>query len=86
VRSRPDPFDRPLDALLERIRWHGLDHTGDPEAIDAWVAPCPVCGCGRPALRFVERYVGGPVSITCVSGCHETRIVAALAAAPETST
>jgi hypothetical protein len=79
---RPDPFDRPLDALLERMRWHKLIYRWDIRDLTVWHAPCPVCG-GCLALRLVERYVGGPVSITCVNDCHESRIVAALAAAPE---
>jgi hypothetical protein len=78
---RQDPFDRPLDALLERMRRHGIAYRPDLGALDVWLATCPVCG-GSLALRLVERGMGGPVAITCVNGCHESRVFAALAAAP----
>lgn len=76
---RPDPFDRPLDALLERLRIHGRRYRPHPHDLERWIATCPVCG-NEMGLR--EPYVGAAVSVVCGHGCHETRIVHALAAEP----
>ena len=92
--GRRDPFDRPLDALLERMRWHSLEYRPHPGHVDRWVADCPVCDAQWPALELVEHpsvarpllaeeFVGGPVSAICMNGCHESRIIAALAATPK---
>jgi len=40
----------------------------------------------RPSVRrplLAEEFIGGPVSATCINHCHESRIVAALAAVPD---
>jgi hypothetical protein len=76
---RPDPFDRPLDTLLERLRVQGISYGSDPEQIDRWITSCLICG--NRTMLF-EPYVGGPVTIRCVDACDEARIVAALAVEP----
>jgi hypothetical protein len=76
---RPDPFDRPLDALLERLRIHQLSHRPHPDDLERWIATCPCCG-NEMVLR--EPYIGAAVTVICGHGCHETRIIAALAADP----
>lgn len=77
---RSDPFDRPLVALLERLRWHELDYRCLVDDLQLWRATYPCCR-GETTLR--EPFRGGPVTIRCAGlGCDETRIVAALAAAP----
>jgi hypothetical protein len=78
--KRPDPFERPLDALLERLRIHGLDYRPHRTDVECWLADCPVCG-SQMLLR--ERYIGAPAEARCTfGGCHESRIVAALAEPP----
>jgi hypothetical protein len=77
--NRPDPFERPLDALLERLRVHGLDYR-PAKAWDTWTATCPVCG---NSMLLRERFRGAAVELNCIwGGCHESRIVAALAEPP----
>jgi hypothetical protein len=77
---RPDPFDRPLDVLIERLRWHELGYRWSEDDLRLWRAICPCC---RDEMTLRESYVGGPVSIRCAGlGCDETRVVAALAAEP----
>jgi hypothetical protein len=76
---RADPFARPLDATLERLRVHGIPYRGDYSDIDRWLTSCPVCA---EELLLHEPYLGAPVTVRCASQCHESRIVAALAAEP----
>ncbi|HEY4429235.1 MAG TPA: hypothetical protein VGN08_13615 [Solirubrobacteraceae bacterium] len=77
---RADPFERPLDALLERLRVHSIAYRPDFEAVDRWRTSCPCCS-GELILH--EPYVGSAVVVRCVEGeCHESRIVDALAARP----
>jgi hypothetical protein len=76
---RPDPFSRPLDAVLERLRVLRLGYRPHPDDLERWIATCPICG-NEMILR--ENYVGAAVTVICGHGCHETRIVAALAAEP----
>lgn len=71
--------DRPLDALLERLRWHELAYRPHHDDVERWIATCPSCG-NEMVLR--EAYPGAPVTVICGHGCHESRIVAALAAEP----
>jgi hypothetical protein len=79
--SRADPFARPLDAALERMRVHSLGYTPHPGDIRRWVGRCP--SCREYALVLHEPFVGGSVSVTCGRSCDESRIIAGLAAAPE---
>jgi hypothetical protein len=76
---RPDPFDRPLDATLERLRILGLPYRPHFAHVDRWVAVCPCC---QGELHLREPFVGSAVTVSCDGGCHESRIVAALAAEP----
>jgi hypothetical protein len=76
---RPDPFDRPLDACLERLRVHGIPYRPDFAEIDRWIARCPVCA---DELLLHEPYRGSAITVRCGGGCHESRIVEGLAAAP----
>jgi len=79
---RPDPFDRPLDATLERLRVHSLAYRPHFDLVDAWLATCPIDG---EELLLHEPYVGAAVTILCAGGCHESRIVHGLAAEPSYS-
>lgn len=76
---RSDPFDRPLDAMLERLRVHGITYGRPGTEIDRWVTSCAVCG--QPMMLH-EPYLGSPVTVRCSAGCHESRVVRALAAEP----
>jgi hypothetical protein len=76
---RPDPFARPLDATLERLRAHGITYRCHIDHLDRWVTFCPICG---DSLTLREPYVGAAVAVRCDGGCHESRIVGALAAEP----
>jgi hypothetical protein len=78
-RRRTDVFDRPLDATLERLRVHGLAYRPHFDRVDAWIATCPVDG---EELLLHEPYLGSPVVVRCTGECHESRIIAALAAPP----
>jgi hypothetical protein len=77
--ARPDPFDRPLDATLERLRVHRIAYRPHYADIDRWITSCPICA---EELVLHEPYIGSPVTVRCASLCHEQRIVAALAAEP----
>jgi hypothetical protein len=73
------PEDRPLDVTLERLRVHAIAYRPDYADIARWLSECPICS---EELLLHEPYVGAPVTVRCSGGCHETRIVAALAAEP----
>lgn len=76
---RPDPFDRPLDTLLERLRAHGIGYMWHADQLDRWDTSCPICG---EPMTLREPYKGAAVAIRCDNGCHESRMVAALATEP----
>jgi hypothetical protein len=76
---RPDPFDRPLDTVLELLRVHQLAYRPHHEDVERWIAECPIC---RDEMALRESYVGGPVTIICRQLCHESRIASALASEP----
>ncbi len=40
---RPDPFDRPLDAMLERLRVHAIRYQWHADQLDRWDTTCPIC-------------------------------------------
>jgi hypothetical protein len=75
----PDPFDRPLDAMLERLRVHDIRYEWHTDQLDRWDLSCPICAAST-TLR--EPYKGAAVTVRCDGGCHESRILAALAAEP----
>jgi hypothetical protein len=77
---RSDPFDRPLDAALERLRVHNLAYRPHHADVDRWIATCPLDG---EEMTLHEPYVGSWVTVRCAGGCHEARIIAALAAEPQ---
>lgn len=85
---RVDPFDRPADAILWALRRRGVDYRCTP-SLYAWIARCPVCGggiAGGLTVRITEAGFGGPVTVSCSTGCREPDVLAALAApAPATA-
>jgi hypothetical protein len=78
VRSRPDPFSRPLDHALERLRVHGLIHRGDAERFNTWHAVCPSCRVPAWTLLLREHGHGGSIDLRCAAGCTEHDIRDAL--------
>jgi hypothetical protein len=74
----PASHERPLDALLERLRRHGLSYRPAPSP-QSWTAACP--SCRGEALRLNERRDEfdlqdlGDVSLSCSNGCHPARIL-----------
>jgi hypothetical protein len=76
-KHRADPFDRPLDCLLERLRFHELAYRPKHDDIERWITSCPICG---EELLLHEPFVGSAVTVRCAGSCHETRIVGRLAA------
>lgn len=66
------PFDRPLDRLLELLRENGLAYRCRP-ALNMWTARCPMCGEHR--LDVTEHGFGGRVSVRCALGCDADEIL-----------
>jgi hypothetical protein len=82
----PDPFDRPLDQLLEGLRWHARDayrlipgELGEP---DRWRARCPLHPDAGFTLLLTE-LSSGEVDLWCRTGCPEGVIRYALVPDPE---
>lgn len=82
TRRADDPFSRPLDHALERLRTHGLPHRGDTRHFHTWRAVCPSCRVPDWTLTLRERGYGGPIVIRCAVGCSETEVNDALAREP----
>jgi hypothetical protein len=74
-----DPFERPLDATLERLRAHGQDYRPHPHDLERWRATCPSCG---NEMELRERHIGAAVEVVCGLGCDVSRIIDALAREP----
>jgi hypothetical protein len=77
-RARRDPFARPLDRALERLRAHGLPYRADAEHFNTWRAACPSCRVPDWTLLLREHGHGGSIDLRCVVGCAEPEIQAAL--------
>lgn len=77
-RARRDPFARPLDRALERLRVHGLPHRADAEHFNTWHAACPSCRVPDWTLLLREHGRGGSIDLRCVAGCAEHEIRDAL--------
>jgi hypothetical protein len=73
-RGRQDPFARPLDHALERLRAHGLPYRADPTRFDTWHAVCVFCRVGAWTLTLRERGVGGEINLRCAAGCSDGEI------------
>lgn len=82
MRGRADPFDRPLDRALERLRTHGLPYRGDAARLNIWHAICPFCRAPAWALTLREHGHGGSIELRCAAGCDQVDIAAALDATP----
>ena len=76
--ARPDPFARPLDHALERLRAHGLPYRANEHRFDTWQAVCPSCLVGDWTLTLLERRVGGEIRLGCGAGCDEREVRRAL--------
>lgn len=81
-RWRRDPFGRPLDHALERLRTHGLPYGGDAARINTWHAVCPFCRVPAWTLTLREHGHGGSTDLRCASSCNQADIAAALDADP----
>ena len=79
-RDAADPWARPLDCVLERLREHNLDYRPHPDDVERWRATCPCCG---NELGLREPYIGSAVEVVCGFGCHVSRIIDALAREPK---
>ncbi len=79
--QRPDPFARPLDALLQRLREAGLPYYWSQTDLKIWKAVCPSCRAPEWGLSVRESYVGGQVTVRCAGGCSDGEIRTALDAA-----
>jgi hypothetical protein len=77
-RARRDPFARPLDHALERLRVHGLPHHADAEHFNTWHAACPSCRVPAWTLLLREHGHGGSIDLRCAAGCAEHDIRDAL--------
>ncbi len=77
-RARRDPFARPLDHALERLRVHGLPHRADAERFNTWHAVCPSCRVPAWTLLLREHGHGGSIDLRCAAGCAEHDIRDAL--------
>jgi hypothetical protein len=73
-----NPFSRPLDRALERLRAHRLPHRGHPTRFDTWSAVCPACRTPDWTLTLRERGYGGVIDVRCVAGCTSAEIHGAL--------
>ncbi len=82
MRRRPDPFARPLDRVLERLRAHGLPYRGDERHLSTWHAVCPFCRVPDWTLALREHGYGGSIALRCVAGCTEADIHRALEREP----
>lgn len=82
MRRRPEPFDRPLDHALERLRTHGLPYRGDAARLNTWHAVCPFCRVPAWTLTLREHGHGGSIDLRCTAGCDPADIAAALDADP----
>jgi hypothetical protein len=78
----PDPFARPLDHALERLRAHGLPYRGDAVRFNTWRAVCPFCRVPAWTLVLREHGQGGSIDLRCASGCDQADIATALGADP----
>ena len=78
VRARRDPFARPLDHALERLRAHALPYRADVEHLTTWHAVCPACRVAAWTLLLREHGRGGSVALRCAAGCDEADIRTAL--------
>jgi hypothetical protein len=76
--ARRDPFARPLDHALERLRIHGLPHRADAEHVHTWHAVCPSCRVPAWTLLLREHSHGGSIDLRCAAGCAEHDIHGAL--------
>ena len=76
--ARPDPFARPLDHALERLRVHELPYRADVRRFDIWQSVCPSCLVGDWMLTVRERGLGGEINLRCAAGCGEIDIRRAL--------
>lgn len=81
MRSRADPFARPLDRALERLRAHGLPYCGDATHFHTWHAVCPHCRVPAWTLTLREYGHGGKIGLRC-AGCESADVAAALEADP----
>jgi hypothetical protein len=73
-----DPFARPLDRALQRLRAHGLPYKADGTRVDVWRAVCPFCRVPDWTLSLREHGYGGPLALQCAAGCTEPEINRAL--------
>ena len=78
MRRRANPFDRPLDRALERLRAHRLPYRGDTTQFHTWHAVCPACRIPDWTLTLRERGHGGAVALRCGTGCADAEIHDAL--------
>jgi len=76
--TRLDPFARPLDHALERLRVHGLPYSGHPERVSVWRSVCPSCRIGEWCLTLREHGHGGSIDLRCSVGCTDSEIRVAL--------
>ena len=76
--TRPDPFARPLDHALERLRAHQLPYVGDAARLHVWRAVCPCCRVPNWMLTLRERGRGGAIDLRCAAGCKDAEVRAAL--------
>jgi hypothetical protein len=86
MNRREDPFNRPLDRTLLRMRalWPGETiYRPHPDKVDTWVGRCPVCQLRSvytlsitemPLLVGGVEEPGGEVRFDCWSGCDESFI------------
>lgn len=82
MRPRSDPFARPLDRALLRLRVHGLPYRADERHTSTWAAVCPTCRVPAWTLGIREHGYGGSIDLGCSTGCESADIAAALEADP----
>jgi endogenous inhibitor of DNA gyrase (YacG/DUF329 family) len=71
----PDPFGRPLDAVLMGLRLLGIDYHQDVERHDRWWAACPACQGGVVRVTELEH---DHVEAYCDRRCQERDVIATL--------
>jgi hypothetical protein len=72
----------PMDVALQQLRGLALPYKWDERDLCVWWAVCPACKAQEWALRLREAGRGGPVSLSCSTGCDSAAIHASLAADP----
>jgi hypothetical protein len=83
MKRRTDPFSRPLDQVLLKLRelWPDQTYQANPDKLNVWFSRCPFCRT-EPVftLEITEEgnedgdRPGGQVSFTCLRGCDERLI------------